>query len=787
MVSARIGVASHDADRRQQRLGTRARRPVDGIAGDRRATVGRRRAPGQGDLAVAGVGGQPGRGAGHARWRRGRQRATQEQAAQDGVAAGGPVDRDHDRVTGGHADRGVDPGAVDERVGGQAGGPRTLPVVDRDVLAARAVAVPVERVQVERSAVGGGEVEPEPDLRAVVPGPCPALGPRRGLERPDVAGRGDPAVARGLLDGQRPAGRQADQVGRAGPVGQHVAVRAVVGDPAALDVHSGLDGDGVAPREPPGVGRGGLERVEAGVQPARVPRRRPAVAAVRVRRQGDAVDEELDLGDPDVVGRVGRDRHRAADGRAVGWGSHVDGRSADPRVRRLRGVEGIDERFAVAVGVVAPLALADAVVVATGVGECPVRALAGALDEVEDVGRLQARVRGDDQGRDAGHVRRGHARAGFGLVGAARPVGVDLGPGSRHRDDGAEVAELGQRVVAVQEDEPAAALATRLTVQVGQGRDRDHLGEGSRDERRRIDGRVAGRGDVDDPRGHRSTDRLANPTIGATPDRAGIAEAHVGNADVVRRITVGHQPGEVVDRADQVRPLALARVVEHLDRHDPRRRCDPDDPVAVGGRGDDPGDMRPVPVTVLRRAGRDAVPAEPDVEVRDQVRVGEVDAGVEDRDADASAGEAGGKGARRRRVVGADPRDAGRDGVGRDRDLRVRDDGADGRVETERRGFGRRTVEHEAVERVPVDLADLTADLRRQGGTPDDRVRAGLQGDDPAGHRGGESRRRRSRGGRTERDGEQHRDQEGGADADPEASGLRFAHRTPGVTCLDQR
>ena len=244
MVSARIGVAGHDADRRQQRLGTRARRPVDGIAGDRRATVGRRRAPGQGDLAVAGVGGQPGRCAGHARWRRGRQRATQEQAAQDGVAAGGPVDRDHDRVTGGHADRGVDPGAVDERVGGQAGGPRTLPVVDRDVLAARAVAVPVERVQVERSAVGGGEVEPEPDLRAVVPGPCPALGPRRGLERPDVAGRGDPAVARGLLDGQRPAGRQADQVGRAGPVGQHVAVRAVVGDPAALDTWC-VDGEGL--------------------------------------------------------------------------------------------------------------------------------------------------------------------------------------------------------------------------------------------------------------------------------------------------------------------------------------------------------------------------------------------------------------------------------------------------------------------------------------------------------------------------------------------------------------
>ncbi len=100
--------------------------------------------------------------------------------------------------------------------------------------------------------------------------------------------------------------------------------------------------------------------------------------------------------------------------------------------------------------------------------------------------------------------------------------------------------------------------------------------------------------------------------------------------------------GQVVDAADEVRPLAVAGVVEDLDRHDPRLRRDADDADAVAAdRRDDAGDVRPVSVAVLWRAGADAVEAEPDVEVGHEVRMGQVDAGVEDGDPYAGSGEAG--------------------------------------------------------------------------------------------------------------------------------------------------
>ena len=124
--------------------------------------------------------------------------------------------------------------------------------------------------------------------------------------------------------------------------------------------------------------------------------------------------------------------------------------------------------------------------------------------------------------------------------------------------------------------------------------------------------------------------------------RTDVAEAHVRDVDVVGRVAVGRQPGQVVDRADEVRPFTRARVVEHLERHESGPAgATPTTPIAVGGRGDDAGDVRPVAVAVLRRPGGHAVAAEADVEVGDEVRVGQVDAGVEDRDADAVTGEAG--------------------------------------------------------------------------------------------------------------------------------------------------
>ncbi len=87
---------------------------------------------------------------GKRRWKR-RKRSAEEQPGQDDVAAGGPVDGDHDRAPGPDVDRRVDPGAGDERVRGEPGGLETVPVVDADVLAARTVRIPVEGIEMERA------------------------------------------------------------------------------------------------------------------------------------------------------------------------------------------------------------------------------------------------------------------------------------------------------------------------------------------------------------------------------------------------------------------------------------------------------------------------------------------------------------------------------------------------------------------------------------------------------------------------------------------------------------
>ena len=251
------------------------------------------------------------------RWRRGTG-AAEEQPGQDGAVAGGPVDGDDDRATRGDADRGVDPGALDER-GGQVGDPRAAPVVDRDVLVAvAAVGVPVDGVQVERPAVGVRERQADLHLVGAVERLRPALGPGRVGQGPDIGRRRDPRRAGTRDERVGHPGRQVRQIGVvAVPVGQDVAVVAVRADPAALDAGGGLDRDrrvrGLADR----VRRGRLERVRRPLDP-RVPGHRVAVRPVRVGRRQHAVDEEVDLGHADVVGRRRRHRDRPGDRRAVG-------------------------------------------------------------------------------------------------------------------------------------------------------------------------------------------------------------------------------------------------------------------------------------------------------------------------------------------------------------------------------------------------------------------------------------------------------------------------------------
>src|SRR5437868_6471673 len=93
-----------------------------------------------------------------------RRRSAEEEAGEDGVGAGGAVDRDGEGAAAGDADRDMDPGALTE-VTAQCGGPRSTAVVDRDALPAGG-RVPVDGVEVKCPAVGAGEAEMQPELAA---------------------------------------------------------------------------------------------------------------------------------------------------------------------------------------------------------------------------------------------------------------------------------------------------------------------------------------------------------------------------------------------------------------------------------------------------------------------------------------------------------------------------------------------------------------------------------------------------------------------------------------------
>ncbi len=110
----------------------------------------------------------------------------------------------------------------------------------------------------------------------------------------------------------------------------------------------------------------------------------------------------------------------------------------------------------------------------------------------------------------------------------------------------------------------------------------------------------------------------------------------------------------------------------------------------------------------------------------------EVDASIEDANADAGPCEPSLMRVGLRRVRGADPADAGRNGLGRDTDRAILDDEPHVRAALERACCLLRAMEHEAAEGLVEDqprlAARLLGDLRR------DRtgVHSLVEGDDPA-------------------------------------------------------
>jgi hypothetical protein len=140
-----------------------------------------------------------------------------------------------------------------------------------------------------------------------------------------------------------------------------------------------------------------------------------------------------------------------------------------------------------------------------------------------------------------------------------------------------------------------------------------------------------------------------------------------------------------------------------------------------------------VTVAVLGRAGAVAVARERAIDVRDEVRVGQVDPGIEDRDARPDAGEPLVAGIRRGRPRGPDPGDARRGRLGGDPDRAIGDHVADIGSLLEGLGLLGGPAEHEAAQCVLEDGAGLPADLLRKAGSGRPRIDTGSEADDPAG------------------------------------------------------
>jgi hypothetical protein len=97
------------------------------------------------------------------------------------------------------------------------------------------------------------------------------------------------------------------------------------------------------------------------------------------------------------------------------------------------------------------------------------------------------------------------------------------------------------------------------------------------------------------------------------------AEAHVRHGRARRRA------GDVVDPGNDVRPAPAAGAVEHLDRVEPDSRRDADDTSGIVDGADRARHVRSVPIAIPIRPAGELCPAH-DV----QIRMGRVDAGVDD-------------------------------------------------------------------------------------------------------------------------------------------------------------
>ncbi len=193
----------------------------------------------------------------------------------------------------------------------------------------------------------------------------------------------------------------------------------------------------------------------------------------------------------------------------------------------------------------------------------------------------------------------------------------------------------------------------------------------------------------------------------AGPDgRTGTAQAHVGHLDVVGRIAVGPRTGHPVDPADHLGGRASPGGIENLGGEDlgPRHHADDAQTVVLGP--DRAGDVGAVAVVVVGRAARaDAVAAA----LGDEVRVVEIDAGVDHRDVGcallphvrgrrrADAPQSG----RRGRLAGGEARDR--------LDLAVGGHRSHLWVGLEAIDLSLRQLGGEALDRAPVDVVSLEA------------------------------------------------------------------------------
>ncbi len=318
---------------------------------------------------------------------------------------------------------------------------------------------------------------------------------------------------------------------------------------------------------------------------------------------------------------------------------------------------------------------------------------------------------------------RGHARSGL----EPRPTGdgrEDAGPRRGDVDVGAEVGVAGEPIVGAAAAAARRRAATRLAVEVGEGRDGDDLGVGGRHDPGRVDGAVAGRDDHGDTGVDGVADRLVVGVGVARPVRTTPTKTHVDDIDGAG---VGDYPVEPADD----RGLAPAPgVVEYLDGPQPGARRHADDPGAVVQRADGAGDVRAVAVAVAVAATVGAILTTGHVEVR--VRG---DPGVEHGHVrvDRPPGAVNGGG---RVLVGVHPVDSAWEGLGEGRDRQVLGDDEDVRIARQSLHRGRRHVAGEPTEHVPIDVLRVDAGLaclRFRIGVPlehdDDVSGRGLRGD----------------------------------------------------------